>query len=151
MQKHAFLVMLILSLFLSGCGKEKEVVAKQDLYPIMSQTVWDDITITAITPVCSFISDADSLKIFPYNNKDVYISVKKVVISDNSFWKTVEAEYKSTANIKKGDGYSLITNKEHVTYGYVLINKEYAYVTSAAKLPSSYVQEVCKVICKSST
>ena len=146
--KTLILICLFL-LILSGCGDEQveESSAVLDLHPISDSTVWDNITIEAITPVTAFEINDDALKIFPYNNNDKHITMRKIVISRNGFWNTVETIYDGSDNLHVTSDYVLITMSNHCTYGYVPIDDEWAYIVSTESLPSSYVEAFLRMLC----
>ncbi len=147
MRKHVICLLAVL-VFMTGCSKKEEIVTEpEDLRPIQSSCIWDNMTIDAITPVTAFESTEDSLLIFPYNNNDTHIKVRLFVVSNNHYWETVKSAYKGTNNIKEGKGYSLVTNEFGVTYGYIERDEETAYLVEADSLPSSYVECTLRALC----
>lgn len=155
MCKKALTLFLLFCFILCGCGKEVEEVVESTEPPLhekMDSVVWDDFTIQSITPVCSFEIVGDELQIFPYYNNAAYINVVKILISDKAFWKTVSAEYESTDNYVKGDGWSLFTTSSGNSIAYIPIDgDEYAYVVSSSTLPSGYVKLVAEYLCNYAT
>ena len=152
MQKLTTFITLIIMLGLCGCSK-KEVVPPPapELRSVQTSTVWESVSINAITPVSAFEVEDACLKIFPYNNHEAYIKVEKILISGNGFWNTVTEDYKDTNNIRYVGNISYITIPNGKTMGYVPIDNEYAYLVSTDTLPSSYVEKVLVMLCNTST
>ena len=153
MRKSVITVLCLCLLFITGCDEEIEepVVESVDLRPITTSIVWDNKVIQNISPVSAFESSTDMLQIFPYNNNDKHITIRKIIVSDNGFWNTVMLGYEGTENIIVTEQYSLVTNNKECTFGYIPIDYEWAYIVYSETLPSSYVEYVMKVLCNSST
>ena len=149
--KKVTMCLLLALVLCCGCGKEKsdeEVVVVQDLRPISTEVTWDNISIKQITPVTAFETDASTTKIFPFNNSDKYITIEKIVISDNGFWETLSTGYKDTNNFKTADSWSLITTTDSISIGYLQLDEENAYIVKTNSLPSSYCILVLEQLCQ---
>lgn len=138
---------------LCGCSStSNEVVPTEqpDLHEVVTSITWDNKEIDIKSPVSSYQIDGDQLIIYPYNNSDKHITLKKVLISNCRFWDTVEKGFEKE-NLKKTDRYSIVTNKSGMTYGYMPISKTDAYIATTDTLPSSYAQELLDILCSTNT
>lgn len=152
MQKLLSMLILCSTILLLGCSnKNEETVSVPDLRPIQYSCEWDSVSVNSITPVSTFETEDDCLKIFPYNNSESYIKIEKILISNNGFWDTVVKEYKDTNNVRVLDNFSYVTTASKVTIGYLPLDDEYAYIVSSDTLPSSYVEKVLEMLCNTST
>lgn len=141
--------LILLSLcFLCGCGKveEPDVVVQPDLRPVMTEYTWNELSLKGITPVTSFEEQGDEINIYPYNNNEQHISIRKIFISSNNFWSTVTDSYSGTENCIKRDKYTFITFDNQTTVCYFPIDEESAYVLEST-LPSGYVDLTAKMLC----
>lgn len=150
MQKQAIICTLLFTALLTGCGEQdtEPVIETPPLHEITTSVVWDNLTLSQITPVTSIVVSGDSLDIFPYNDNDMHITVKRILISDNDFWQTV-FNTQDTENTMTCDEYSLITTSSGATYGYLEIDEESAYIAFTDSLPSSYVWSALEMLCNS--
>lgn len=117
---------------------------------ISESFIWDNKEIQSITPSTSFETSNEILKIYPCSEVDSYVEVKKIIISENKFWKSVKNQFKDSNNLVEKDAYSYITLSDGKTIGYLKNDKETAY-TVTTTLPSAYVDLVLKVLCNTST
>lgn len=151
MCKKAINIGLITTVFvvLSGCSAKTDKVNTEvvtPLHEITKEIEWNDITLEALTPVCSYEIEDEVLYIFPYNDNDFHITVKEIFISDNGFWKTVLKSTKKKNKVKK-DKYSIVTNEKGETIGFLEKDKNSAYLVQTSELPSSYVLYVLDYLC----
>lgn len=152
--RNKIIYLLAVCVLLTGCTSTNDVpkiVQENALHNVSDSIVWDNMCINAITPVCAFETQGDVLFIFPYNNNDSHITVRKILISNNGFWDTVKNSYNESDNIRETDKYSLVTTMSAETYGYIPIDDEYAYIVTTGTLPSSYVECILQSICNLST
>lgn len=144
-------LLLSLLLLLTGCGEQEEVevpeVPVTYLHEQADSVLWDDKTISAITPCCAFDSQSDVLTIYPYFDSDVSVTVKKLLLSDNNFWSAITSPLE-VDNCYTTEEYSFATMPNGTTVGMVPIDSEMCYWVSSNQLPSGYVQAVLKVLCQ---
>lgn len=146
-----FLVTILLCCLLCGCGAEESA---EDTYvePDLTQRAeYYNVFGTefpAFGPVCGFDEVDDVVKIHPYYNSDKHIEVKKILLSDRSFWKVV-CESTTTPEVAEYKGFETMTTVDGVTYGYVPLSDKWALFVKSDSLPSSYVRMVCERLCKS--
>lgn len=151
-RKHVTLI-IMLAILLTGCSKAETVEPTEvvETAYAMDSIIWDNKTFNAFTPVMSFESTDTMLTIFPYYASDQYITIEKIIISDNAFWKSVIKQYSDTEDLVKKDKYSYVTSKEGVTYGYLDGDTKTSGYLVTSKLPSSYVDAALKMLCSTST
>ena len=152
MQKQKVaLIAAIMAISISGCGSEEVVVEESvELRPIVTSITWEDMTIESFTPVTSMEATDSELSIFPYNNDERHITIRKIIISDNSFWDTVLSTVGDNNVIKKKE-YSVITLSSGESYGYMEVGEDSAFIAYSADLPSSYVASSLEVLCSADT
>lgn len=151
---NKIIYLLAVCILLTGCTSTNdvtEIVQENALHNVSDSIVWDNMRIDAITPVCAFETQGDALFIFPYNDNDSHITVRRILISNNGFWDTVKNSYNESDNMRETDKYSLVTTTSAETYGYIPIDDEYAYIVTTETLPSSYVECILQSICNLST
>ena len=154
MRKRVIAMLLLCVSLLSGCGKEEEVqepVVEPDLHEIVLEYNWDGLDLKGITPVSSFEADGENLNIYPYYNNDAHISMRKIFISSNNFWSTVEKVYSEGDNYIKREKYSYVTFDNQNTVCYIPIDEETAYVIESSTLPSGYIDLFARMFCSIST
>ena len=148
------LTLLMACVILASCGNAKEeekvVISKPPLHEISSSVVWNNKKLEAITPVTAFDTTEDVLTVYPYNGSDRYVSVQIISVSENNLWKSITEPYINSANIVKGKRYSYVTLPNNVTYGYIPLSDESAYLVKS-DCPSAYLQKVCEMLCGTST
>jgi len=153
MQKKKLGLVILCLVLLCGCTTSKEnindteVTTTEESLPISESIVWENITISNITPVTSFEIRGDGLFIFPYNNNNTHITLRKIFISNNGFWDTVVSTVSVDNVIVSDFGYELVTLPNGNTLGYVPIDDESAYLVKTETLPSSYVELVLEQLC----
>jgi hypothetical protein len=147
-QKQA-LVCLALSIAILVCISREAVKADSEentLRPVNDSIMWEDITFQSFTPCSVLELSGEDLLVFPYCDNDAYITVKKVLISDNGFWDTVVSEITNEENIRNCQNYSYVTLSNGTTLGYLPIDDESAYVCYTSVLPSSYVESTLDIL-----
>lgn len=150
MQTPKILTLLLLCSVLIGCGQETVVeTVEPELRPISTEIVWDGLSLETITPVTAVEASDSEINIFPYNNNDAHITVRRILISNNGFWNAAISTYKDSENFRSTAKYSYVTLADATTYGYLPIDEEYAYIVFSSDLPSSYVELVLDVLCNS--
>ena len=154
MLRLKYAIFLLLVCVLTACGDAEpvpELTPQPTLPPKHMQataTVWDNLTISEITPTTAFEQVSDSLRIYPYFDGDSYILMKKIFLSNNNFWDTATQSYTDTDNYIKTAKYSLITLDNGYTVAMIPIDEETAYVVTTNQLPSAYVKKVCDIVCQ---
>ncbi len=150
MRRKLLVSLALLSILLTGCGEEPEPepVPVTYLHEQMESVVWNDKTIKAITPCCSFDSSTDKLIVYPYYDNDASVTVEKLLLSENNeFWEAIKSPYTGTDNVVEAEGYSLITLENGNTIGYIELENSMCYWVTSDTLPSGYVQAVLKALC----
>lgn len=143
------LIICLLALLLTGCGKEVPVVEEPVYVPlrqVMSSVTWDNMTISSITPVTSFETTNDTLSIFPYNDNASYIKVERFIFSDNNLFNTIVSSCEE-GNVVIEDKYSLCTLSSGQTYALLPFTEDTGYLISTT-LPSSYCEKVAVMLCQ---
>lgn len=147
MRKRFYLIVFAV-LLLTACGSEPVIEPEPVfLHQQSSSIVWDNLNINQITPCNAYEFNGADLQIFPYYNDTKYITIKKIILSNNNFWDTVTEPYKDSENYQAFDSCSLFTLNNGMTIGIKPIDDENAYVVFSDTLPSSYVRAVLKILC----
>lgn len=139
---------------LAACGKEPaEVEVVEEVVPplheVVSEVNWDNHVITAITPTTAFVTDNDGLKIYPFNDLELYITVEKFYNSENEFWDIVFSDYKDSDNFVENSKYKLYTANDNVTHCIVRVEDSTYHIYG--KVLSGYIEKVATQLCQSNT
>lgn len=149
-KKAVSLVLLICCTVFCGCSEKNETSVEEESKPlreISSEIVWNDLTLSPITPVCAFEINGGQLDIFPYNDSDFHISMKVIFTSDNKLWSSVKRNYNGSDNLQVYEPFSIVTVENGTTYGYMDRDENSAYLVSTETLPSSYVVRLLEELC----
>lgn len=144
----------VLCISLGGCASDKEdtsVIETPPLHGTVTDIQWEGLSLQAITPVCSYELQDSDLDVFPFNDNDAHITMKKILFSGNGFWDTVIREYVNTDNLVVTDKYTYVTFTNGATYGLLMSDVDYGYLVFTESLPSSYVKLVLDTICNTSS
>lgn len=150
MRKRNLLLTCLVLLSLTGCGGSEEVIVAETppsppLHEVQTSAIWDNLTFSSITPVTSFESNGDYLKVFPYNDSQKYILVKQYLSSKNDAFSQLASVCTEESIVTK-DNYTLYTTPAGVTSA--LISCEDVDYLVQTELPSYYCEMVCDMLCQ---
>lgn len=147
------LPLLCLCLLLVGCSdKEEEVVeVTSSISTQADDYTFDSLVIPAIGPVCGFVEEGTTLRIYPYYDCAKHIMIEKIIVSSNDWWNTLISTQSEDYVVTTTETYSYITTPAGYTFGYIPIDSEWAYLVSTRNLNSGYLRLVMEKMCQQSS
>ena len=138
---------------LTGCAKNKdiEVVETPPLSERAESVYFETLEVEAIGPMCGFINTGDCLEIYPYYDFNSHITLKKILISENGFWDTLITTQSEDFVVTETESYTLITTPMGVTFGYLPVDDEWAYLAETEGLHSGYIRVLFNKLCLQNT
>lgn len=136
--RNTLLLILAVTLLLSGCSETEEEVVEEPYIPVSERGedfTLGDAVINSSTPFTGYNQQDDKVLIYPYYDLDYYITAQKIMISNQDWWKTVT----EGTDVIHRDGYDILQYSSGISYGYMQMDDTTALFFRTDCLPLGYL------------
>lgn len=142
------LILILLCVMLCGCGTTDEEVSYTP--PVSEAFGICIVGPVSLSPIGSQsgmnVVDERTVRIYPYYDLDLYVTVTVLLRSENDWWGAVLEGCAGGIDLSTDD-LELLSSPDGYTYAYKVVDEDYAIIVDSNTLPSGYVKLVAQNLC----